>query len=189
MTVTMLSLERLWVRSLYLRYCQWQHTIFYMVACRVESQLKPQNESLKSFFFFSFFDVTQRNTLVTKVSPVCFLLFECLCAALLLLKVKGQWNDVWRTTAPLGVKSNFEHRGHSRATPELLHLKTSSITVVRPWNQGCFSSLHVLLSPPPNIPTHYSKCKLGKSISLFSCNLEFDFIFMRCRCIVFLCMM
>lgn len=128
------------------------------------------------------------NTLGTKVSPVCFLLCECLCAVSLFPKVKGQQDSVWRPDAPLGVKSHFVHRGHSRATPGFLHLKTSSISVVRPWNLGCFSSLHVLLSLSPQYSS--SSFRVGAwqecPLILLGCktNLEFDFIFIKCRCTV-----
>lgn len=78
---TTVTLNRPWVKRLYFRYCQWQHTIFYMVACRLESQLKPQTKSLKRFCVSAVhvsLNVTQKITL-TKVSLVCFLVFECLC--------------------------------------------------------------------------------------------------------------
>ena len=67
---------------------------------------------------------------------------ECLCAS----KWKGLWNVVWRAAGPLGVKCNFERRGHFRATLGLLHLKTRRISAVRAWNLGCLCSLATLLS-------------------------------------------
>lgn len=139
MTVTPLSLDGVSVKSLYPRYCQWQHTIYYMVACWVESQLKPQTECLKRFrvgAVLVYLNVTEKYSGDKSFPSLFSFIWMFVCCFTVFLKVKGQWNSFWSTDVPLGVKSNFEHRGHSRATPGLLHLKTNSISVVRPWNLG-----------------------------------------------------